>query len=393
MFFAVPEFILKDWTPVNAVFWVARMILQLHNNERPDEIYFVSDAPWKTFRHDILEEYKWTRDRMPDNLKLQDKLIFEVVEKMWIPILKKDWFEADDIIWTLAVELWADKNNEVYILSSDKDLHQFVTDNVYVYDAMKKKVFAYEDTLNKFWVEPKYIVDYLAIVWDTSDNIPWVAGFWPKKAEALINEYWNLENIYKNADKIKWKLWEKFRDSKEVAFLSKKLATIDINVDLWEFKYPDNIDLLNNNVINLFLRLEFKSLLPKHLHKEYNFEEFWNEIIDIKNNKELEELLDEILKSKKIILSTIWETFNLGELSINIIYKNNKELNSKNISNNNKIYKISLDINKEDLNKFLKEILSLDILLYWFDIKSDIKRIRWFIKYDERVNTEVMSLF
>ena len=163
LFYAVPPFTTRVGQPVNAVFGVAKALLGFATYDKPDLLYFISDAPGKTFREDLYSEYKGTRDRMPDDLKAQRDLVFQVVESMGIPIVEKPGFEADDIIATLAYELGQDANNEIYILSGDKDLYQCIGGNVMVYDTMKRKVARREETIEKFGVPPERVADYLAI--------------------------------------------------------------------------------------------------------------------------------------------------------------------------------------------------------------------------------------
>ena len=189
LFYAVPPFTTRAGQPVNAVFGVAKTLLGFAQVEKPDLLYFISDAPGKTFREDLYSEYKGTRDRMPDDLKAQRDLVFQVVRAMGIPVVEKIGYEADDIIATLAYELSSDKTNEIYILSGDKDLYQCIGGNVMVYDTMKRKIARREETIEKFGVPPERVPDYLAITGDSSDNVPGIAGFGPKKAQSLILEF------------------------------------------------------------------------------------------------------------------------------------------------------------------------------------------------------------
>jgi DNA polymerase-1 len=109
--------------------------------ENPDYLIFVKDAKWKNFRHDLDKNYKATRDKMPDNLKSQMPIISDMVKKMWVPIIEIEWFEADDVIWTLAKKYNWVENTEVDVLTWDKDLYSLVSKNVCIYDTMKKRNF------------------------------------------------------------------------------------------------------------------------------------------------------------------------------------------------------------------------------------------------------------
>lgn len=174
----------------------------------------------------------------------------------------------------------------MYIVSGDKDLYQFVGENVAVYDTMKRVVARRKEAIEKFGVPPERVVDYLAIVGDSSDNIPGIPGFGPKKAEALITEFGSLESIYENIDKITGKARETLENSREVAFLSKTLASIDVNVpvelDLEAAKFASR-PFLTPEAEAFFHRLGFKSLLPKRdvvLRDAMNLETGFEEIVD-----------------------------------------------------------------------------------------------------------------
>jgi DNA polymerase-1 len=190
-------------------------------------------------------------------------LVDEMITKVWIKIIEVPWYEADDVIWTLATEFWKDKNNNVYILSWDKDLYSLVQDNVKIKDTMKKKDFWIEETIEKFWVKPEQIIDYLAIVWDKSDNIPGLDWFGPKKATNMLEKYGTLEEVYNNTDDFTWKTGEKLVAGKENAFLSQRLATIVCDIDLW-LNEKDHIfnkeDILNPDSIDFLNSLEFYSI-------------------------------------------------------------------------------------------------------------------------------------
>jgi len=178
MFFALPEFATKDWKIVNAIFGMAKFFVWQLINENPDYIIFIKDAKWENFRHKLYSDYKATRDRMPDNLRSQIDDIEKMIWLMRVPIIEISGYEADDVIWTLAVKLWKNSDYEIDILTWDKDLYSLVSENVKIYDTMKKKKFGPFETKEKFGIESNMIIDYLAIVWDKADNIPGIDWFW-----------------------------------------------------------------------------------------------------------------------------------------------------------------------------------------------------------------------
>lgn len=386
LFYAIPQFSLKDWTPINTVFGMAKIILGWHHEDKPDYLIFTLDYKWKTIREQIYSDYKGTRDKMPTDLKVQEKLIMELLEKFGIKAISLEWYEADDIIGTLALRLKKDTNNEVFILSWDKDLYQFIDYNVAIYDTMKRKIFHREEAIEKFWVEPEHVVDYLSICGDSSDNIPWIPGFWPKKAQELINKYGNLEKIYESIDEITWKTKEVLQNNREIAFLSKKLASIYSNLELPNFNLEDHNftrkEILNPEIIDLFKKFEFKSLIPSH-HQEKikNFDTLGLKINKIKNIPDLNELFEKIKKSWKVSISTIWNwTFELSWINIYLWEKI--------------IYFV--DSRELEIKDFLNNLLNSDIEIIWFELKSDIKRIYWYLEnmWTKEVSNELQaSLF
>lgn len=395
-FYAIPEMKTKDWQHVNCVFWMAKFLIWLSRRDKPDFLYMVRDAPWKTFRDDLYSEYKANRDKTPDELKSQFQLVNDMIKNMWIPLIEVPWVEADDVIATLALELWQDKDNMIYILSWDKDLFALVSENVVIKDTMKKKDFWIKETIEKFWVEPKFVTDYLSIVWDSSDNIPWIAGFWPKKAVELINSYWTLEEIYENVEKLKWKAKEKAINAKEVAFLSKKLATLKTDVEHKlkhkEHNFYDKV-LLTEKAKDMLRELEFFSIIWEEAKKLETFEDTKLEVKIIKTPKELENLEEKINKQKTIFFDT--ETTNISPfladlvgISImfwedNIFYINVKH-EGENPGENN-------------IKKFLKNMLDSDLEIVWHNIKYDLQIVGKFLSesQDAKVDIEKMqkSLF
>lgn len=382
MFYALPEFSTSDWKLVNAIFGMAKFFVNLSIKDKPDYLIFVRDAKWDNFRHEIYADYKATRDRMPDNLKLQLSSIDEMIGKMWVEIIEIPGFEADDVIATLAVDLWKNPENDVYILSWDKDLFALVTENVKIFDTMKKKIFWIEDTIEKFWVEPKYISDYLAIVWDTSDNIPGIPWFWPKKAIELIGSYWSVEWIYKNLDKISWKTKETLTQKRDLAELSKKLATIDRQVNLWNFSLESNNfltkNILNDEIKEYFRAHEFFSLIWEENVNLKKWEDLLLKVKIIWDKQGLDELLLQIKSYSEIIFDT--ETTSLNTMIAEIvgisIYLDDENIYYINHSH------IWPQVSFLDLKEFIESIFNMDITIVGHNIKYDLEVIKSYFMQD-----------
>ncbi len=392
MFYWVPEFVTKKGEYVNAIFGIARFFLEQLTRENPDYIFFVKDAKGKNFRHDLDENYKATRDKMPDNLRTQIPIIEDMVNKMWVPIIQIPWFEADDVIWTLAKKYEWNPGFEIDILTWDKDLYSLVSNNIYIYDTMKKKRYSVKETQEKFWVKPAMIIDYLSIVWDKADNIPWIDWFWPKKAISLINWIWTIESIYEilddwNFDNLddeikkifKWKSLEKLSKSRENAFLSKKLASIVFNVELKNFdlkNYKFKPELyLNEDVKILFRELEFNSLLWEEAPKLKKWSDLWLQVKIIWDDLKLEKLFSRIKNYKKIVLDT--ETTSLNTMIAKLVWIS-IYLDDDNIFYINRMHNFS-KVSDEKLKKFLKKLFDLEILIVGHNIKYDLKIIEIFL--------------
>ena len=402
MFYWVPEMRTKSWEVVNAIYWMARFFLLQMKQENPDYLIFVKDAKWKNFRHKLDENYKATRDKMPDNLRSQLPVIYDMIEKMWIPSIEMQGYEADDIIGTLATKYNWNKDYKIDILSWDKDLYSLVSENVSIYDTMKKKRFSVKETIEKFWVEPKMIIDYLAIVWDKSDNIPGIDWFGPKKAIILINEIWSIEKIYELLDSwnfenlsdevkkiFKWKNLEKLEKSRENAFLSKKLATIETNVylenfDLEKFKFfPEKY--LTDEVKYLFKKLEFNSLLWEEMPKLKKWEDLNLKVKIIWDDEWLNELFEKIAPPSppfkggnidKIVFDT--ETTSLDIIKAEIVWIS-IYLDEKNIFYINRMHRWA-KVSDKKLKEFLNKLFDLDITIIGHNLKYDLEIVDLFLE-------------
>lgn len=263
--------------PTSAVFGFINQLFKIIEDTKPNYLAVAFDSKEKTFRHEKYENYKSSREEMPEDLIPQIARIKEVIEAFNIPVYIAPGYEADDIIGT-AVKLAEKKGFLSYAITPDKDYVQLITDKIKVIKPGKSTdeivLIDEEKVIAEYGFEPKYMIDYLSLVGDSSDDIPGVAGIGPKTAVPLIKSFGILENIYKNIDQIeKDSLRNKLTENKENAFLSKELATIkcdvpiDINFEEAKFTPPDF-----NKLFRLFEELEFKSF-PNKLKKIYLSEE------------------------------------------------------------------------------------------------------------------------
>ena len=272
--------------PTNALFGFVNMINKIINEEKPDYIAIGLDKG-KTFRHDSFAEYKAGRMEMPDELRVQFGVAKTILDNMGIKYYEIDGYEADDIIGTISNMVTNAQEYMAKIISSDKDLLQLINDKVEV-KLLKTKDYVKmdkENFINEYGFPPHKIIDLKGLQGDSSDNIPGVKGIGEKTAIKLIHEYKSIEGIYVNIEKITGKIKDKLIADKEIAFMSKQLATIykevplDINFD--DIKYVGNNE---EELIKIYEELEFYSFLknmnnkPKSSIKEIKIIDNINEI-------------------------------------------------------------------------------------------------------------------
>ncbi len=240
-YYAITRLSNSKGLPTNATFGFVNMLLKVLEDERPTKLAILFDTAKPSFRKDLYKEYKANRQKPPEDLLPQFEQIQKAVDCFGIRRLELEGFEADDVIATVATR--AEKEGyKVEIITGDKDLMQLVTDDTTLYDTMKGRRIGAAEVHEKFQVAPHQVVDILALMGDSSDNIPGVAGIGPKTAAELINAYGNLEGIYQNLASIKQeKRRQTLQEQKENAFLSQRLATVRRDVPLeyhWdEFNY------------------------------------------------------------------------------------------------------------------------------------------------------------
>ena len=395
MFFALPEFSTSTGKTVNATFWIAKFFLGQLRNENPDYVLFIRDAKGKNFRHDLYADYKATRDRMPDALRDQISDIQTLVEKMGFESIEIPGYEADDVIATIAKKY--ENQFDIYILSWDKDLHALVWENIKIYDTLKKKILWIPETREKFWIhDVSLITDYLAIAGDTSDNIPGIAGIWPAKAVPLLNEVGSVEQIYETVDKLQQgqkieltpeskkilsgKTLEKIIDGKESALLSKKLATLDTNVDVSHINIekfiftPENI--LNDEVKVFFKEFEFFSLLWEEKKEEKRWKELNLKVKIIWDNEWLQNLEKIIEKYDEIVLDT--ETTSLNPIEAEIVGIS-IFLSEENIYYINAGHR-GPQVPRWELQSFLSHLLASKKTIIGHNLKYDLQVIEVFLK-------------
>ena len=249
----------------SAVYGFLNVLLDLKENRQPTHLAVALDTPEPTERHRIYPEYKAQREAMPEDLAAAIPLIHRLCEAMNIPLLKLDGYEADDIIGTLARK--AEKEGfTTYMVTPDKDFSQLVTEHTFLFKPGRKggapEIEGVEETCKRWEVErPEQVIDILGLWGDASDNIPGVPGVGEKTAKKLISEHHSIESLLENTSSVKGKMGEKLAANKDQALLSKKLATIDLQVPIDWNETDLAITAPNEDLLKpLIVELEFNAL-------------------------------------------------------------------------------------------------------------------------------------
>lgn len=317
-FYAIPALTDSKGRYTNAVYGFVSMLVRIIKELKPTHMVAAFDLKGPTFRHTMYENYKAMRKPMPEELASQLPLLKDLLQAMNITIAELEGYEADDIIGTLARKTPFD----TVVVSGDRDTLQLIGDTTRVWYT-RKGISNVEEldliSLKEKGFTPKMIVEMKSLMGDSSDNIPGVTGVGEKTAISLLEEYGSLDTIYENIDSIKGKLREKLINSKSLAYLSYKLATIDDNVpidtnpDNYTFNYPLPIKakdmLMNLEIRSLVARLDYEEKIDKVETK--------GQIIKIESQEQLKALNDNIIKAQVMAINV--------DMDINIAYDLNTE--------------------------------------------------------------------
>ena len=410
-YYALPPMSRKDGTPVNAVFGFTNMLVKLIEDYREEKLIVIFDAARENFRNKIYKDYKANRGDTPEDLVPQFDLIKKCVQAFNIPQLEIEGFEADDIIATYSVNA-SKLNIPSLIVSSDKDLMQLVNKQVDMLDPMKNKKIGINEVIEKFGVEPNKVTQIQALTGDKVDNIPGAPGIGPKTALELINEFGDIENLIKNADKIKQEKRKNIiKDSQLDIRVSLKLVTLDK-----EIKLPLDIDKIkpfveienNQKSIKFFLqdqgfraiqqRLENNSFIinptdnatDKLSNKELNNKNLNNaEFVTVNKLSELDKIIMEINKIGFFSIDTETSSLDIEKaelIGISLAFEESKAfyipINHKDINTNLRIKNQLAEI---DVIKKIKVIcLDPSILKIGQNLKYDIRILK---KYDVKFNS------
>ena len=365
----------------SALFGFTNQLIKIIKDENPDYLVCAFDSKEKTFRHKIYSDYKANRPEMPEELQKQIPHLWELLDGMNIPVLRKPGYEADDIIGTVT-ESVLDKKIQSYIVSGDKDFMQLINDKIFLYTPGKRNsapdIYDKDGVIKKWGLPPEKIIDLLALMGDSSDNVPGVAGVGVKTAVKLLKEYDNIESVLDNASKISNKrVHNGLINGRDKAFLSKELVTIikdvdvDTNVENFLLKSFDQEALGKK-----FEELEFYALLkylaidaPETFTKKE--EKNYQTILDL---KALKEMVDELKNAKYVSIDLETTSVNpmLAEIvGISVSY------------NKNSAFYIPILYPEKKKNNFGSNDLEVALRkMKEFLENKDIRKIGQNIKYD-----------
>lgn len=378
-FYGLPMLKSLSGEPCNAVFGFSNMMINLILNEKPKYLVCVFDAGKHTFRHDMYAEYKGTRQSMPEDLRTQLTRLKELLVAMGIKIIEIPEIEADDIVGSITRKF----NEEFIVVSGDKDLLQLINENTTVWltrkgisDVLKTDV----STLQKeFGIEPYQIIELKSIMGDNSDNIPGVPGIGEVGAKKLIDEFKSLENVYANIDKT-GKLQNKLEAGKDMAYLSHKLATIKLDVEL-DFDLKDcEIHLpFDMKTYAIMEDLGFKSILNrKELFNskkpdkiETSKHVFETRLVEISNQKEFDEMLNSIGDSFSVTTSQM--SLNIAKNDTEFVLYFSSEIFEKNNETIKKLFASSKEKICFDAKSIMHDLSDYDIEINnYFDVSIAI---------------------
>ena len=272
----------------SAVLGFTNSLFDLINREKPKYIAVAFDKGGSKNRRMLFNEYKANRKETPEAIKISVPIIQNLLKSLNIPILELEGYEADDIIGTIAKQ--AEKESfQVFMVTPDKDFAQLVSKNIFMYKPSRLgngiEIWGIDEVKKKFEVDdPLQVIDYLGMMGDSSDNIPGLPGVGDKTAKKFISTYGNIENLLKNTGELKGKLKERIENNKHLGILSKKLATIQLDVPV-KFNSNDCIfgELNDKSVLKIFEELEFNRLIETYKKKISSSRSKENNKKDIQN--------------------------------------------------------------------------------------------------------------
>ncbi len=373
-FYALPDLTNKQGLHTNAIYGFTNMLFKIIDTYKPTHISVAFDKKAPTFRHLEYKEYKAGRKKMPDELREQIEPLKELLDVFNINRLELEGYEADDIIGTISLKA-EQEGYKVYIVTGDKDAIQLASNNTTTLITKKGvgevEEYNFDEVMKKYEMTPTQFIDLKGLMGDKSDNIPGVPGIGEVTGIKLIKEFGSIENILDNIDKLKGSQKKKIEENKELAVMSKRLATIirdvplDVNIDDLAFGEYDK-----SKVIEMFNELGFNSLIAR-LCGELDEEGQTKDLeLNISKLADLSKFIEEVKKSGKLILKSVKKFGNILEKNIMNIYLS---------INGEDIYYID----EEQIDDIKELLISEEIRKYGYDLKEDYIALR---PYDITLN-------
>ena len=315
----------------SATFGFLSSLTKLIEDEKPEYLAVIFDTKEPTFRHEIYPEYKATREKMPEEMSAQFPRLVDTLERLNFVMLDKAGYEADDIIGTLSSK-YAGKDLDVYIVSGDKDMAQLVNDHVFLYTLGKSnqpsEVIDGKMVTEKLGIKPDQVIDWLALMGDSSDNIPGIPKVGNKTAVSILQEYHSIEGLYENINSYKkGVVRDNLKQFKEQMDISRKLATIHLDVPmevsindlkfrLWDIQVLDET-LKELEFRRLFNRMTAIGQSTGHVDEFAHHQEDSVKYILLKSLQEFDKFLSELKKQKEFVfdLETSSLNFQLAEIA------------------------------------------------------------------------------
>jgi DNA polymerase-1 len=307
LFFALPPMSGPSGQPVGAVHGYARDLIELIESKNPTHVIAVFDPPGEVFRHEFYPEYKANRDPMPDDLRNQIPNIKRILKAMGIAMLEVPNFEADDVMATVAHQI-AQAGGNAYLVTSDKDCRQLLSDNVKMYNIRKDTLFEASDLMDAWGIRPEQVVDFQSLVGDSVDNVPGVQQIGPKTATALLAEFGDLEGVLENAHTVKAKnRRENLMNGRDDAMLSRRLVELDRHVDVeidWRAAQIGGMDY--ESVEQLCDEFGFRRLKDRLLNADVETAPaVWEcEYVLVESLEQLQDLLSQISRDHLLSIDT-----------------------------------------------------------------------------------------
>ena len=368
-FYALPEMTSKDGLKTNAIYGFTTMLFKIIDTYQPTHISVAFDRKAPTFRHLEFKEYKAGRKKMPDELREQFEPLKELLDKFNIHRLELDGYEADDIIGTVS-KLGEENDYKVFIVTGDKDAIQLASNKTTTLITKKGvgevEEYNFDSVMEKYEMTPTQFIDLKGLMGDKSDNIPGVPGIGEKTGIKLIKEFSSIENLVEHTDELKGSVKKKIEENKELAIMSKRLATIirdvPIEVSLEELEYGDYD---KDAVIEEFKRFGFTSLISRLIDLDGGSEPIEEVALElnIKSLDNAEELINEIKEKKELIIKTVTKVGNILEKNILYMFIS--------VDGENIYY-----LNEGQISLFKDVLASNEIKKFGYNLKDDYIALR-----------------